>query len=164
MNELKGGNVGWIPRGHDLSAYHTPCGVALTVRTPRIRQCIKRSATRAKEAAAFWDRPDKRHGGLPQLFGTRYTFRSATANQLNDDCGCAQPRRAQVPCTGHSTKDAIALRIQKPKNAVHAALSPNPQISPVIRNTEDMTLTHRRGQQQLRFHFSVPHTTAAARR
>jgi hypothetical protein len=36
------------------------------------------------------------------------------------------------------TKDAIALKIQKPKNAVHAALSPNPQISPVIRNTEDI--------------------------
>jgi hypothetical protein len=26
---------------------------------------------RAKEAAAFRDRPDKRHGGLPQLFRRR---------------------------------------------------------------------------------------------
>jgi carbamoylphosphate synthase small subunit len=38
----------------------------------------------------------------------------------------------------HSTKDAIALKSQKHKNAVHAALSPNPQIRPVIRNTEDI--------------------------
>jgi hypothetical protein len=114
VNELKVGNVGCIPRGHDLSADHTPCGVALTVRTPRIRQCIKRSATRVKEAAAFWDRPDKAHGGLPQPFGKGWAG------------------------SGHSTKDAIALKIQKPKNAVHAALSPNPQIRPVIRNTEDI--------------------------
>ena len=55
----------------------------------------------------------------------------------------AAPRRASCDvrprlADRHSTKDAIALNIQKPKNAVHAALSPNPQIRPVIRTTEDI--------------------------
>jgi hypothetical protein len=69
MNELKGGNVSRIPRGHDLSADHTPGAVAVPVRFARIRHRIKGTATLAKEAVAFRDCPDKRHGGLPQPFG-----------------------------------------------------------------------------------------------